>query len=278
MTLQVAGTDDFARVRAIVRKTIETVYSSFYPEDVVRFFLDYQGDDAIREDIAAGRLYVLTVDGVMVGTGSLHGNEICRVFVLPEYSHRGFGTMIMRELESIVSRSSRTARLDSSLPGYGLYLKLGYRPVDYQMISTPNGQVLCYHVMEKPLVAPFNLISADADAGVPCYDGRQFLARSADPRAIAATGALFRCHQDGAAVWAEYAGGPILRGYAIGTVASRGELELAYEHLDREALLYTGRGAAVPEILADGRLRLRFRWIRTNGDCSSGETILEEVR
>ena len=80
----------------------------------------------------------------------------------------------MRELEFVVSRNFKTVRWIRSLPGYGLYLKLGYRPVSYRMISIPGGQVLCYHEMEKPLVTAANRISADTGAGFPLFGGKQF--------------------------------------------------------------------------------------------------------
>ena len=125
MIIHVATEEEFPVVCAIVRTAIETVYSAFYPEDVVKFFMEHHDDENIHADIVEGRVYVLSVDGVAVGTGTIHENEIKRVFVLPSHQRKGYGTLIMRELEFVLSRNFKTVRLDSSLPGYGLYLKLG---------------------------------------------------------------------------------------------------------------------------------------------------------
>jgi GNAT superfamily N-acetyltransferase len=277
MILQAATGDDFGTVKDIVRKTIEKVYASFYPEDVVRFFLDHHADEKIKDDIDAGKVYILSVDGEPIGTGTVHGNEICRVFVLPEYHHRGYGTLIMKELETVVARTHRFVRLDSSLPGYGLYLKLGYRPINYQMISTPNGQVLCFHVMEKALVRAGNRISADADAGVPHYEGRRFSPRATVENGESSAETVFNYHQEGADIWADYSGGAIIRGFLLGTVGKGGELDFAYEHLNRDREIRTGRCHSTPEILLDGRIRLHESWSWTNGDCSSGESTLDEL-
>lgn len=278
MKLYVAKGTDFEAVRNIVHETIEMVYSSFYPDDVVRFFLDHHVDEKIREDIDEGRVYLLDIDGVNVGTGTVNGNEIGRVFVLPAYQRRGYGTLIMHELEAVIGRTSRVVRLDSSLPGYGLYLKLGYHPVAYRMISMPSGQVLCYHVMEKPLVSPRHRLAADENAGEPCYNGKRFTPVSNTKNGEAAGETIFYYHQDGSTVWAEYSGGPVLRGFLVGTVHSGGDIDFAYEHISGESVIRTGRGHSTPELLSDGRVRLHEKWNLTSGDCSSGESTLDEIR
>mgnify|MGYP000938523723 CR=1 FL=1 len=273
-----AAETDFDRVHHIVHHTISSIYASFYPDDVVHFFLDHHTDERIRGDIAGGKVYLLEIGGEVVGTGTVNGDEIGRVFVLPEYQRRGYGTIIMKELEGVVSVKYRRVKLDASLPGYGLYLKLGYRPTAYRMISTPNGQVLCYHEMEKELVGVSRRIVADADAGVPNYDGRRFRSVSNTPNGEVAGDTVFTYHQDGSTVWAEYSGGSIVRGFLVGVAAPGGELDFAYGHINGESVIRTGRCHSVPEFLSDGRIRLREKWNWTNGDCSSGESVIEEIR
>jgi len=278
MKMYVATAADFETVRNIVHETIETVYSSFYPDDVVRFFLDHHADEQIREDIGEGKVYLLDIDGVNVGTGTVSGNEIGRVFVLPAFQRRGYGSMIMRELESVIAQTNRYVRLDSSLPGYALYLKLGYHPIAYRMISTPNGQVLCYHVMEKALVGSGHRISADSSAGKISYEGRRFSPVANTKNGESAGDTVFRYHQDGSTVWAEYSGGAIEKGFIVGTAHPGGELDFAYEHINDESVVRTGRCHSIPEILSDGRIRLHEKWTWTSGDCSSGESTLDEIR
>jgi len=278
MIIHVASEAEFPAVCRIVHEAIETVYSAFYPEDVVRFFMEHHDDGIIHADIVEGRVYLLDIDGVSVGTGTVQGNEIQRVFVLPSYQRKGYGTLIMRELESIVARDHKTVRLDSSLPGYGLYLKLGYRPISYRMISTPGGQVLCYHEMEKALIGSSNRLSVDSDAGIPCFDGKQFEPSMISRNGEASRDTIFSYHQDGNTVWAEFSGGAIDRGFLIGTIGTGGALDFAFEHVNRDSTIRTGRGHSDPEILPDGRIRLREQWFWTNGDCSSGESVLDELR
>lgn len=149
MEITQATDAQFQIVRHIVRSTIKTVYPNYYPSGAVDFFLHHHSDEAICEAIQKGTVYLLQADGRFVGTGSIHGFEIGRLFVLPEYQGKGYGTALMDELEAIVFRSYPEISLDASLPAYELYLHRGYTPVAYHTEKMENGHYLCYHVMSK---------------------------------------------------------------------------------------------------------------------------------
>jgi hypothetical protein len=52
---------------------------------------------------------------------------------------------------------------------------------------------------------------------------------------------------------------------------------MRYQHLNTRGEMMTGRCHSVPEILSDGRIRLRESWQWTCGDYSSGESVVDEV-
>ena len=89
---------------------------------------------------------------------------------------------------------------------------------------------------------------------------------------------VFHYRQRGDIVWATYEGGEISFGTLIATVDEEGCLDMRYSHVNREGRLMTGLCRSAPELLPDGRLRLRERWQWTSGDCSNGESIVEEVK
>lgn len=99
-----AGLQDFIIVKRITRRNIKKIYPAYYPKDVVSFFLKHHSDANILRDIKNNNVYLLEVDGKPVGTGSISNNEIGRVFVLPECQGRGYGTIIMNQLETIISK------------------------------------------------------------------------------------------------------------------------------------------------------------------------------
>lgn len=88
---------------------------------------------------------------------------------------------------------------------------------------------------------------------------------------------LFHYFQEGTIVWAEYAGGAIMKGFLIARMLENGVLDMRYEHINKEGELMTGKCCSRPEVLADGRIRLHEKWQWTSGDLSSGESVVEEI-
>lgn len=264
-----AGLQEFSIVKQITRRTIKKIYPDYYPKDVVSFFLKHHSDANIRRDIENNNVYLLEVDGKPVGTGSIHENEIGRVFVLPEFQGRGYGTLIMNQLETIISKRYNHVKLDASLPAHSLYLKLGYASVGYHKIKTAKGKILCYHEMEKPLVGSFQ---TKID-----YNNRIFASVSNTGNSEVSSLTKFYYRQNGNIVWAEYHGGEIKKGFLIGLSDELGNLNFTYQHLNNQGVLRTGKCLSTPEILANGKMRLSEKWEWTNGDRSSGESIIEEI-
>lgn len=99
-------------------------------------------DEAIQKTIAYGSVYFLQDGDKIVGTGSIDGNEINRLFVLPQYQGYGYGTAIMNELEKIIFCNHSEIVVDASLTAYEI-------PIKYHKIKTENGHYLCYHSIKK---------------------------------------------------------------------------------------------------------------------------------
>ncbi|MCR4646774.1 MAG: GNAT family N-acetyltransferase [Oscillospiraceae bacterium] len=145
-----ASEADLAAIRHIVRTTIEAVYPQYYPQGAVQFFLSHHNDEAIRKDLAAGCVY-LCEDGTQpAGTVTIRGNEILRLFVLPEYQGHGFGRALLDLAEQEVAKQYAEIRIDASFAAKAIYLKRGYKETAYHTIRTENGDFLCYDVMHKP--------------------------------------------------------------------------------------------------------------------------------
>ncbi len=87
----------------------------------------------------------------------------------------------------------------------------------------------------------------------------------------------FHYYQEGDVMWAIYEGGEIQKGTMTGRVAKDGALDFAYQHVDMKGQIRTGSCQSVPEILADGRIRLHETWQWTNGGLESGSSIVEEI-
>lgn len=136
----------------LVQLTIRAVYPRYYPKEIVDFFCALHSLNNIGQDIENENVYVFFDNDVPVGTGSLSGNHITRVYVLPEYQGRGYGTFIIRQLENEIKKTYKSSVLDASLPAVMLYEKLGYKTLNHSKYIVKNDIVLVYEVMEKVLL------------------------------------------------------------------------------------------------------------------------------
>lgn len=146
-----ATPNDTDRIYTLVQETIRTVYPRYYPAEVVEFFAELHSSDNIRRDIKNHAVGMLFDGETIIGTGTCTENHITRVFVLPEYQGKGYGSHIMQQLEDKVSEKYDKAILDASLPSSLFYEDRGYVTVRHETWSCENDAVLVYGVMEKEL-------------------------------------------------------------------------------------------------------------------------------
>lgn len=110
------------------------------------------------------------------------------------------------------------------------------------------------------------------------YDGRIFRPLSNTPNGEVNGETRFHYRQSNGVLEASYSGGGIKCGQMVGRVFDDGRLEFLYQHLSDDLELRSGRCQSRPEQLPDGRLRLHESWQWSNGDLSSGTSVVEEVR
>ncbi|WP_029903369.1 GNAT family N-acetyltransferase [Prevotella sp. 10(H)] len=270
MRLVKAKREDIAQILYITIDTIRKIYPNYYPKDIVDFFLDYHSEEAILKDIEEGNAYLLAHDGMYIGTGRIHGNELGRMFVLPAFQKKGFGTFMIDALEEIVGKNYDTVFLDSSFPAYNLYLKRGYTAEEYKTEKVNSDSVLCYYVMKKDIIRksrrPINL------------NNKVFISieNTADGEVSEKT--IFRYHQQEDIIWAEYYGGHVTRGYLIGKFVSDTVLTFVYQHINVNEEIRMGECRSTIEIQPDGRLRLYEEWQWLYNDNTSGRSVVEEIK
>jgi len=97
MNIIPAKAADYETVRQITEETIQTVYPHYYPAGAVAFFLAHHNAAAIMRDITENCVFLCISDsGEITGTVTVSGNEIGRLFVLPQYQGNGYGREAMK--------------------------------------------------------------------------------------------------------------------------------------------------------------------------------------
>lgn len=157
-------------VHSIVSSAISEVYPRYYPQGAVAFFLSLHCEENIGRAMEQEEIYLLEAGECKVGTGTIRGNEICRLFIRPEYQGQGYGSLLMDWLEERIFALHPCVHVDASFPAEAMYLKRGYRIASYEKLAVSNGDFLCYHTMEKLRVAAGK---AEKDEGtIDRADGR----------------------------------------------------------------------------------------------------------
>ena len=136
-------------IREVVVSTMSEIYPKYYTQEVVDFFIEYHSPERIREDISAGKVYIAVADGGIAGTGTINGNNIERVYVLPKYQGTGIGSSVMDFLENEIMKEHEAAVVESSLPAGEFYRKRGYVQVKHMDYPVANGKILAYEIMRK---------------------------------------------------------------------------------------------------------------------------------
>lgn len=143
---------DLTIIKKITHTTINEIYPHYYPNGAVAFFLSHHSDENIKEDISNHCVFICyDTEQTAVGTVTIRKNEICRLFVLPEYQGNGYGKALLDYAEKSITQSYDEILIDASLSAKSIYLRRGYKEIEYHIIKTENNDYLCYDVMKKQL-------------------------------------------------------------------------------------------------------------------------------
>ena len=131
---------DLVNVKDLVYQTIDCCYPDFYCQEAVKFFKQWHHDGKILKDATEGYTIILEQGGRIIGTGTIVGNEIVRVFVESAFQKRGFGKLIMHKLE------------EKALSSKKFYDLLGYVTLEETFLDLENNKRLDYYKMQKSLI------------------------------------------------------------------------------------------------------------------------------
>ncbi|MET8676513.1 hypothetical protein ABZW18_02625 [Streptomyces sp. NPDC004647] len=86
----------------------------------------------------------------------------------------------------------------------------------------------------------------------------------------------FEYHEARGRIWADYAGGDIVRGFLLGT-REKDRLDFRYVQLKQDGSTSSGHCESTVVELDDGRIRLEERW-EWESQRGSGTSVVEETR
>lgn len=109
------------------------------------------------------------------------------------------------------------------------------------------------------------------------YNNRKFRPISNSDNGEVSSDMIFHYKQIGTILTCKYEGTKILKGHLIGLVDKNGHIQMNYHQINHDHILMTGVCKSKPELMENGKIRLKEEWQWTSGDKSKGKSILEEI-
>ncbi len=119
---------DVTELSELMRKTVMKSNSKDYSKKAVQRLCDEYVPERLLKDVRRIDIFVVSEKSKLLGTISLVGNRISRMFVLPEFQGKEIGSRLIKYVEQFAKKNGITnLRVRSSLTAYGFYQKLGYQ-------------------------------------------------------------------------------------------------------------------------------------------------------
>lgn len=155
MEIKAFEKNNIDELEQLIRHTIDSCYSGVYCDEAIAYFKDFHSRKNIEKDAGNGITIILCDGSRIIGTGTLLGPEIRRVFVLKAFQGRGLGKLIMNHLEKTADGEGiGKVTLCSSLVSKAFYDRLGYTTISKEYIDLGNERRLEYYTMHKIINAP----------------------------------------------------------------------------------------------------------------------------
>lgn len=136
----------------MVRDSIDISYRGAYSPEAVNYFKKYHSKGDIIRDASQGYTVIADCNGEILGTGTLLGTNIRRVYVNPLHQHEGIGKLIVAVLEKkALSKMIKAIDLEASLVSKRFWESCGFIIESEDFIPLGNGQKLNYYNMVKTI-------------------------------------------------------------------------------------------------------------------------------
>ena len=136
---------DEAALSNLLRRTLLEVNAQYSPKAEIDWLYARYTPETVAQIAKDGHMYVMTEDGVIVGTGTVirTGERECEIiaaFLLPEVTGRGLGTQLFDVLETDKwCEEAERIWLTSSVNALDFYEKRGYvNPNGYRTRGADN--------------------------------------------------------------------------------------------------------------------------------------------
>jgi N-acetylglutamate synthase-like GNAT family acetyltransferase len=151
--LRLLKLNDVETVYELVQNTIAISYADVYPPEAIEFFKNHHSKENIIKDLKGGYVVAVEAGGQILGTGTLVGTNIRRVFISPQYQRQGIGKTIAAMLER-KAKSAGLEKLDlsASLKSRRFWEAMGFVSSGEFALPVANDKKLIFYEMVKEVL------------------------------------------------------------------------------------------------------------------------------
>ena len=144
--------EDLSSVYNLIQNTIDISYYKVYSKEAIEFFKAHHSLEHILDDAVKGYTIIAELESELLGTATLFGSNIRRVFVSPRYQLNGVGELLVQVLEKEASCKQLTVvDLEASISSKSFWESLGFIVREKDHIPVRNNRKLRYYKMFKTL-------------------------------------------------------------------------------------------------------------------------------
>jgi N-acetylglutamate synthase-like GNAT family acetyltransferase len=143
---------DLHSVYNLIQNTIDISYREVYSNEAIEFFKEHHSMENVLNDALKGFTIVVEYKGEILGTATLFGSNIRRVFVSPRHQHSGVGKLLIQDLEKkAFFEQLSVVDLEASLSSKMFWESLGFMVREEDYVPVRNNRKLRYYKMFKTL-------------------------------------------------------------------------------------------------------------------------------
>ncbi len=243
-------TSQIDELHDVIENTVTECYNNIYAREVINYFLSYHNTEIITDDAINGTTVVLLNKDKIIGSGTLVGTNLRRLFVLPQYQKKGAGSIILDYLESIAnSQNLDFTELYSMIPAADFYFKKGYKTIKTCEYKTDGDNYACYRRMIKLLKPKKNIVTWN-------FNDKTFkITNGYDNRKNLYNNTLCNFYQSDEFAMGTYSGGLIKDGELIGHIDNN-IFKYSYEQTTISGFKESGYGSGTISFNSLNKLRI----------------------
>jgi len=262
--------NDLDELHSLIVHTIKSCYFEYYPKEAIEYFISYTSKEGIEKDSADGYIIVIRNENEIIGTGTLINTHIKRVFVNPTYQGKGYGKIIMNELEEQAKKNGyKIVEIHSSLFAKKFYDSIGYKMFKIGKIKVENNEILYYQRMAKAL------INANSETKFNFNNKRFRVVRNDGASAEVNEQTVFNFYQNKELIYAEYSGGNVKSGEIFGIIENN-KIYFYYEQENINNVKSSGKSIDSINVWGNNKLQLIDEW-EWSSKKGKGVCVLEEI-